>query len=547
MRNIVALIIFLAAATGPLVADDRDIAHSYFLKARELADRGAPAGARELLAESIDLYPGYSETLFLLGKIDVVSQETTARGVSLMEKALKLNTWSVTPAMLARESIAYVYLRTKRFKEALALLSDLRRERITSPEIETAYARTAAGLGDFALAEQTFTTAERTYPSAAGIMLAHLRLLKERKADARARVIMERGLKEFPGEPRFLYYQLALSRDPGKKAALFDAYVNLGGADPRVILFLLDADQKLFKQAVEFSVNHRGNENVMLLEALGAALRTDKAKRAAAQALFTLTGDMTVDADEDGFFEEKYIVRDAKVERALFDRDQNGLIEMETGFTDNRPTEIIMRQANGRETRFVFNIYPRVAKVLSNRGDDSRSYDLIPDRLLLAPFKALPAPQVAKFRVIMAPGFRFPDESEALTASWALTETPSDKNAPRRQWELFSGRKLVLHEDADWNGAFERTVIYDAKGTPLRGLVDADGDGQAELHEVYERGLLVRRELDADRDGKPEYSENDQATGRSWDLDGDGVIDIRERRLPNGTPVFEFLGKYRKK
>ena len=107
----------------------------------------------------------------------------------------------------------------------------------------------------------------------------------------------------------FLFYALALQSRASLKKDLFDNYLARGGADPRVLRYLFNADKDVFQRAVAFSFNHEAAGDVLLLEAAARALRADKARREMVMAAYgTGDGVKTVDADGDGFYEEKYIL-----------------------------------------------------------------------------------------------------------------------------------------------------------------------------------------------------------------------------------------------
>jgi tetratricopeptide (TPR) repeat protein len=543
VKQRVVLTLVLALSGFLLAADDNAIVQTYLNKARELHDRGASAEAERLLRESLDLAPDNSETLFLLGSLLCDVQATTFSGLPLMERALLKKTWSVTGPAAAREALAHVYVRTRRYRDAARLLEALAASRVSSPAMEISRAQAAAGLGNFRRADDLFSAAERIYPGASEILLKHIALLWSKGIRTRVYRLAERGMRDFPDDPRFLYYVLGRPAKPVVKNNLFTTYKEKGGGNPRVLMFLLDLDQTTFGQAVEFSFNHGAASDVFLLESAAAKLRPDKKKFSLLTAAWgTGNGEKTVDADADGFYEEKYVIESGEVMKALFDANQDGLIEREILLKHNQPDQVILRRSVEDETSFRYNGYPRLAQAVWRSRNVTKTYEIVPDSLLFAAVKNIPAPADMSLRVRPAASGDFPDEKSVILRAWALIEDPADTRLPRRKWDLYQGRKLVLHEDEDRNGTFERTVIYNNKGLPLRGQVDHDGDGYAEITERYDNGRLVRLEYDANRDGRPEYDERVAEDVKEWDLDGDGVIDVRERRLPNGKPYFEYSG-----
>lgn len=101
---------------------------------------------------------------------------------------------------------------------------------------------------------------------------------------------------------------------------------------------------------------------------------------------------------------------------------------------------------------------------------------------------------------------------------------------PKKSWE--NNKKLVVVKrtlDADRDGKPEQIRYFDEdSGVMLRKEQDRDYDGRADAWHVYEGGQLVSRRLDNNSDGRVDVWEayaNGRMTSREVDRDGDTVRD----------------------
>jgi tetratricopeptide (TPR) repeat protein len=532
----------------PLEADDREIARTYFLKARDIYNGGNADEAEYLLRQAVAFLPGYSETSFLLGKILCARQESTAEGVAFIERAMNLKSWTDTSPLEARAVEAGVFLRTRRFREALATYNELRQEEVYSSANERGRALAAFGLGDVKLADALFSAALTEFPEDSRLYLAFIKNLIQRGQTARAQALVERGMREFPEEAGFVFYKTALDRDAKTRKSDFALYREKGGRDPAVALYLLDSDNDTFAQALDFFFNQNGDNSVLLIESLMNGLRQNKARRdAAAKRLGSLEGEKTVDADGDGFYEEKYVFKGNSLTSVIIDRNQDGVPEAEIAFDRNAPKNITVQRKAGGTVRFDYNGYPRLSTAVVTTRDGTKQYDLIPDALRFAPLASLPAPANFKLRVAWPAAPAVPDETRLNRAAFARTEDPADKSKPIKKWDLDAGRDRVLHEDTFRTGKYDRIITYDAKGLPVRGQIDIDGDGYFEIEETYVRGVLTRIGYDENKDGRFDYWQDATGNTLEWDLNGDGKPDVIGRRGANGKIIADYSGLLRSK
>jgi len=124
----------------------------------------------------------------------------------------------------------------------------------------------------------------------------------------------------------------------------------------------------------------------------------------------------------------------------------------------------------------------------------------------------------------------------------AAPKTPTDRDLPRA---IFEEEEVVIEKgkwgnktkltmikrslDADRDGKPEQVRYFDPKtGLIIRKVQDRDYDGKPDTWHVYRDGKVVSRTLDTNADGKPDIWETysgSRMTSRQIDRDNDGVKD----------------------
>jgi hypothetical protein len=107
------------------------------------------------------------------------------------------------------------------------------------------------------------------------------------------------------------------------------------------------------------------------------------------------------------------------------------------------------------------------------------------------------------------------------------------------QWPTWSS---VRTEDQNHDGQADVWRTYDAEGRLSRVAIDTNFDGRSDVHEYYQRGVLVRRDSDRDFDDRVDLVEDfDPATREHTrsvvDVDDDGTADLLVL-FQNRQPVF---------
>lgn len=529
---IVSFILLFFFGGGTLVADEQEIVRSLFQNAKLLFERGSLGAARVLLEEAIDLSPDYSETLFLLGKILSRDQATTFLGIPYLEKALLNNTWTTTFPAVADETLCVVLVRTRRYQEALNRINNLRGRRHFTANLEVTRALALYGLGDRGSGNNVLENALQLYPRDLTVYQTYIKMLIQFGNLTRANQLVARGRKEFPGEPVFIYFQFVLSTDIAQQTELFSQYVGLQGADPSLVLAFSGLkqarpDAATTESLIDFFLAKHGETDISRLQALIENLRPhpDLFKFLVSR-LGTLAGEKTIDKDQDGFYEARYVFSRGNLDRVLFDDDQDGRAELQIELSHDTPVKIISEKTTARTIEYQYNEYPRLTTVVVRSPERTVTYELVPDALSFLPVTKLPDGSRHEFLLGLTSALRFPEENDVSRFAYASVERFQDTTLPVRQWELWNGLRRVLHEDTDHDGAFERRVMFDDSGKPLRGSSDMDQDGTYEIEELYANGVLIRVTYDEDGDGEADYFQDATGTLKEWDLNNDGIIDV---------------------
>ncbi len=95
----------------------------------------------------------------------------------------------------------------------------------------------------------------------------------------------------------------------------------------------------------------------------------------------------------------------------------------------------------------------------------------------------------------------------------------------------FDDRGMVVSEiaDSDFNGTHETTIFF-KHNTPVKSEVDADGDGKADIINLYDYGFLRKTQFLSPDSGKVvrvNHYKNSMLTSADFDSDGDGVLETR--------------------
>ncbi len=533
------LALLATAATGFAQAGsiNRAAADQYLGQARQAADSGAWAEAAALLDSSLEFFPEYSESCLLYARVRLREQAGTRAGIDWLKRALASGTWTVTDPAQASTELAGVLVRTRRFAEARTVLAQLAPGEAPGlgaredPLAALLWGRALLGQGEAAAASRHLELAAARYPLEPRLYLELARARAALGQVSAARDVLSRGRRAIPEAPELTLEAARLERDRSARRELLEEYARRGGTDPAAAALALTLGPRDPAAWQERFVSWGGLAAVRPLADLQAFYRTLPPPVLAAVREFS--GTRTLDADEDGFYEERYQFERGSLQGWLLDRDQDGVPEAEVRFESGRPLSLV-----AGSLEFRFSSYPFLAQVTAGDARGQRVYELEPYRQRLALFAGSPPFGAAPLRLAAV---RWPAEAEVGRMAFAMRETPAGE--AERRYTLQAGQMVRLEESPYDDGKYGRVVEY-ARGQPVSGRRDLDQDGFFEVRETYSTGALAGLSEDSDGDGRPEFWEQfgPEGTRRFWDYDGDGRADSRELESA-GSLLREFSSR----
>lgn len=541
-----------AAALAPLeaqgVGQARDSAFGFVAQARVLAGAGSESAAASLLDASLQIYPEFSESCRLYAQLRLRRQEDTRSGIDWLRRAIASGSWVDSSPQVAALELARALVRTRRYAEARTALASLGPRpglgARDDPEAALLWGQVLLGQRQPAGAVSYWSEALQRYPLDSRLYLHLARALRRLGRATEALEVLSRGRRELPQAAELSLEAARLASPRALRLQFLEEYAQHGGRDPAAAALELTLQPKDAQGLLARFLEQGGNSRLLPLDALIAYCRTRPGRLASSllSAVQEYTGERTVDADEDGYYEELYRLAGGSLESWRLDQDQDGVPEAEVRFASGAPQSL---SAGGLEYRY--SSYPFLAEVAVQNPQAPRSYQLEPYRVRLALFRGSP--------VIASPTRLSPLRLELLDRSWpgeravrgqsyALLEYEPGSTVVRRRFTLGGGAVLRLEESPDGQGRYGH-VVECGRGLPVSGRRDLDGDGRYELREQYAGGKLSALILDQDGNGRPEYRQEFLADGTrsSWDYNQDGVTDTVELERPGGEVVLEFSSR----
>lgn len=524
-----------------LYAQDKEIAFQYYIQAKQLYDSGSLTSSKELLLHAIEFYPDFSDALYLLAKIYEVSQDTTLTSLAYYKRALKASSWISLAPSQAEKDLAGLYLRIKKYNDALNTLAVIKDKYYDDAMIELIRAQALQGLKRTREAISVYQNALKTYPYAIELYFAYIDFLLNNKLDGEARSIIEKGLLEFRDQPEFIFYKAVTERDATKKQNLIDMYIDKGGKKPEIALAALSLKNTAAKKYLDFFIHANGHRYVNLLDDLYKIVAgNEELKQYLDQKLGILNGEKYIDINDDQYYEEKYVYNNGKLAYWIIDNNQDGRAELMINFEDQKPKLLTIINEQGHQVDYHYNMYPYLKRVYFHIQAITYCYDLVPASISLSVIKPRNEQQKYSLRLVRQSNTLFPDQNMILKSAFSCTEYTANSEKLLRKWDLKNGQKIKLSEDTDGNLQMDHVVIYN-KGIPVSGMQDLDGDGKFELIEEYEQGKLRVLQFDDDGDGKPDFIQYYSAGDRKmWDLNSDGQFDVVEYKNKQGQVVRQY-------
>jgi len=534
--TLVFLLLGVAAGFPQVGPAERAAAEQYLVQARLRAESSSWDQVASLLDRSLEFFPDYSEACLLYARLRLREQSGTRAGLDWLARALASGSWTVTDPRQASTELAAVFVRTRRFAEARKVLAALEEGlgAQENPEAALLWGRTLIGLGDPAAGSRHLELALARYPHDPRL---HLKLARARRALRQTGIALEvlyRGHRAFPGVPELTLEAARLERQRPRRLELLEEYTRQGGNNPAAAALALSLRPRDPAAWQERFLAWGGITAAQPLADLQAFYRTWPPPLLAAVRQYT--GPRLLDADEDGFFEERSRFEDGSLAAWVLDRDQDGVAEAEVQFDAGLPRSL----ATG-SLEFRYSTYPWLEGITARDERGLRVYELQPYRERLPLFAGSPPYGPAPLR--LASG-RWPGEAEVARLASTMRETTGRPGSAERRYTLLAGQVARLEEDPYDSGRYGRIVEY-SRGLPTAGRRDLDRDGIFEVRESYAGGQLIGLSVDGDGDGRPEYREQigPEGSRRFWDYDQDGLADSREFLSGDGL-LREFSSRH---
>jgi hypothetical protein len=370
--------------------------------------------------------------------------------------------------------------------------------------------------------------------------------------------LVELALRRLPflldSSPRLAYLAAPFIRDTEEARRLVSAYRTMGRAERESLPLSLDLGLISGKAAVEefFAASPEASLEKDLIRRFWSLLPNREDREFFRQMLLGYSGQIFSDSDRDGRAEEWVRYSGGVVQEYRGDADQDGLPELRVFFSSGG---IPLRGEQAPEgIKVEWEPYPAVLRAAW--GD--LVFSPAPGDLFFSPLRftwlaagespgapagesGLPYPEAdprqgrLNLRTLVSQALNIRRPSREFPG--ALEYIELEGGVPRRAVEILEGKTVALTE-------FNR-------GRPRVQRLDLDLDGRMETirhfrETVLDEGapwdyekILESVETDRDRDGLYEIEERFLPDGTvifSWDSDGDGLRDYVETRKNSGAP-----------
>jgi tetratricopeptide (TPR) repeat protein len=551
-RTVFASLFLGAVLLVPLPAQSggeaRSSAYGFVLQARALAAAGSDSAAASLLESSLEIDPGFSESCYLLAQLRLKRQEDTRSGIEWLRRAIASGSWVDTRAEQASLELARVLVRTRSYAQARSVLASAgARPGLgdrDDPEAALLWGQALLGQGQTEAAARYGSEALLRYPQDSRLYLQLARALRRLGRTSEALDVLSRGRRELPLAPELSLEAARLAGPRALRIQYLEEYAQRGGQDPAADALALTLQPRDPEGLFQRFLDQGGNSRLLPLDELIDYYRTRPGRTATAllAAVREYTGERAVDADEDGYYEEQYRVEGGSLVLWRLDQDQDGIPEAEVRFASGAPRSL---SAGGLEYRY--SSYPFLGEVGVQNPQSPRVYQLEPYRVSLVLFRGSPViaspSRLSPLRLTLRDR-NWPGERAVRSQSYALLEYAPGTSAVRRRFTLSAGAVLRMEENPEPQGRYAHIVDY-ARGVPVSGRRDLNGDGRYELSEQYSGGRLSALILDQDGNGRPLYRKEftSEEIRSSWDYNQDGITDSVELERPGGEVVLEFSSR----
>lgn len=523
-RLAIPLVLLLLPVLLPAqMSNNEAIALEYARQSLSLLQEGLPDEAFLLAGRGL----GFDETSSDLHYLRAVSgahrKERTLSARSHLESAIALDSWRLVDLQDGVRSLLSVLMRIGDYEAARDLLPLLRLQRPVDYRISAQVLRVA---GEFSEADDIFARGRRLYPDDAGLFRFGLSL--DTVPEPAERRWLDRHASRGQDYLAALLDFILLTSSISERRELLDRYFEHGGEHPMAYAAAVEWDLEGFIDAEAY-------RDRSALQLAMATVRGTPGEDVLREALGGFSGTIVEDSNRDSFSESRMEIRDGSLESWEVDRDTDGLVEWRIHFESGVPVRG-ERRAEETSYRVGFYDYPEVAAVTFLSLPGEPTYHLLPravDSVIVPPEQVRGAGTlelVTSLRIADRPDLLSP----APVARSAYVVDFFDDGGDQVARVVVDGSGPVRRfEDSTGDGRIDRVLDYEDEMV-VAGVRDPDGDGYFEVTEQYIGGELALLLVDEDDDFSIEYTEapgsallNTPAV-YSWDLDGDGLVDIQE-------------------
>ena len=420
---------------------------------------------------------GFDDTSSDLHYLRAVSSAHRQRETSAvrehLEEALSLDTWRLIDAQDGIRSLLSLLLRTGDTAAAEELLPSLRFRRAVDYRLAAQILRLS---GAFAEADAAIARGRRLYPQDPGLFRYGLSL--DRAAEPEERRWIDRNASEDPDYLAALLDFILVSPSGRERRELLERYFAAGGAHPMAYAAAVEAAGDNPGPALSRFIDAEAYFDRSALRLVHRVVAGGAEAERLAAAVGTASGTVVEDANRDGFFESRMVLRNGRLVGWEVDRETDGRIEWQLEFADGVPVRA-EHTVDGESYRVRFFDYPEASAVTFVTLPGNPTYHLIPAS--------------TDYTVVPPASVRDTDTLELLV-SLQVDDAPSILSPER----VVRSSYLVDFQGAD--GRQSARVLIDG-ANPVRRFEDSTGNGRIDRVLDYEDGVLVAGVADPDEDG----------------------------------------------
>ena len=527
-----------AAAQDGAAAASRAQADAFLSQASAALQSADLPRAASLAESALQLSPSYSEALYLAAQVESENRASTRTAIGHLRTALQSSTWARTDPAAAEQLLAGLLTRTGQLAEARRAAERLVAARPEDPRNFLLLAQALGKAGSTGAELRVLTDSLARFPENDELRLLGARVMARMGRSAEAAAVVRTGLKVHADSLPLLLSSASLEIDRGLRKSASDQYLSRGGTDPlAAVLGVESVPVGQRRRYLDTFVSLGGlSRQDLVIRAQDAVKGSRDLTAALAAALSRYTGNRDLDADSDGYWDERWTFDGGKVTQWVRDPAQDGVPTYTADFRDGVPTALSVRAASGAVTRYGYSRYPWIDRVeVPGEG----TWFIVPYTMQCA-FLRDAAPPADGIAPRVASRITVPAADALRRGSSRLEEYDAGGVTVVRRTDLDRGQRVFMEESLAGDGVMDHRVWFQG-GQPHRGLRSLARDGVFQVAETWSNGRLAADAIDTDGDGKVDYRETfGSAPVKAWDFNEDGRDDSREYLLPDGSHLREL-------